>query len=72
MLFPDWNLLAARDEERRARVAAAGERYRILVALQERPPAAPPHHAALAWLGRRLVRWGCRLAIRYGEPSLAR
>ena len=48
-------------------LAAAERERRIRAVLANQPRNAPFFAPALAWLGRRLVRWGTRLHARYDE-----
>jgi hypothetical protein len=41
--------------------------HRVRAVLAHQPRKAPFFAPALAWLGRRLVRWGTRLHARYDE-----
>jgi hypothetical protein len=54
------DLRRAAQRERLARHALAGRDARR-----------HPHSRALAWLGGRLIDWGCRLQTRYGDVASA-
>ena len=62
-----WREFQARQERYLGLIAEAEEERRIRAVLANRPRKAPFFAPALAWLGRRLVRWGTRLHARYGE-----
>ena len=66
-----WKDFSARHEHCLAHylelLAEAEQRHRVRAVLASGPRKAPVFAPALAWLGRRLVRWGTWLDARYHE-----
>ena len=66
-----WKEFSARyghSLERYLELYAEAERLRCLrIVLVNRPRKAPFVAPALAWLGRRLIRWGTRLHARFDQ-----
>lgn len=63
-----WSHFPARHAHYLELLAEAEQERRIRTVLANRPRKAPFFAPALAWLGRRLVRWGIGLRARYDYP----
>jgi hypothetical protein len=62
-----WRAFQTRHEHYLELLAEAEQDRRIRAVLASQPRKALFFAPALAWLGRRLIRWGTRLQARYNQ-----